>query len=450
MNTGNDKSETARTALPRARARFLEQSIRLEEETPDRIIRAAIYLTTVFLGFCIIWASVTRVGERVTSSGEVVPAGLIHVIEHLEGGIVDRISVRNGDRVKKGDILLHLLSSAPASDLAQLRTRWTSLSIKFERLQALILSRAPDFEEFARILPAVAENEQRIHAAQKTGHIAALAVLERQIDRQELELERQINRTRALEDGVKLAREQLVMQEQLLEKRLVSRANKLDAEARLAALVSNHNESSDSIRVIKADIAQTRQQVTESRSAWAARLTEESSQVGAMIAEISESMIKQQDRVRRLAVRATVSGIVEGMTINSANAVIKPGQAILKIMPTDEELIVESRVSTEDIGHVRAGQNADIKINSYDPSRFGSVKGIVQRISATTYLDERKNPYFLARIELSADHLGNDPTRLRILPGMTVIADIETGEKTVLDYLMKPVSRGFSNAFRER
>jgi len=450
MTTSNDKSTTGRAALPRARARFLEQSIRLEEEMPDKIVRAGIYLTAVFLGLCIVWASVTRVGERVTSLGEVVPAGLIHVIEHLEGGIVDRILIRNGDRVKKGDVLLHLVSSAPASDLAQFRTRWASLSIRFERLQALIRGRAPNFNEFAKVLPAVVENEQRIYAAQKSGHTAELAVLERRMDRQGLELTRQINRTRALEDGVKLAREQLTMQEQLLEKKLVSRANKLDAEARLAALVSNHNESSDSIRVIKADIAQTRQQLNESRSAWATRLTEESGQVEAMIAETSESVIKQQDRVSRLAIRATVSGIVEGMAINSANAVIKPGQAILKIMPTDEELIVESRVSTEDIGHVHAGQTADIKINSYDPSRFGSVKGTVQRISATTYLDERKNPYFLARIKLSADYLGNDPMRLRIVPGMTVIADIETGEKTVLDYLMKPVSRGFSNAFRER
>ncbi len=450
MKKPGNKQTTARTVLPRARARFLEQSIRLEEEMPDRIVRAAVYLTGIFIISCIVWAKVTHISERVATSGEVVPAGLIHVVEHLEGGIVDQLYVRNGDIVKKGDVLLHLLSSTPASDLAQLRTRRAALLIKLERLRALISGSAPEFGDLAQALPALVDNERRSYAAQKAGHAAELAVLERQINRQEQELDRQKNRTRALGEEVRLGREQLEMQQQLRERKLVSRSSALDAEARLAALVSDYNESSDTIQVIAADIAQTRQQLLETQSAWLSRLSEESARVEAELAGTDEGLVKYQDRVQRLAVRASVSGIVEGLTINSTNAVIRPGEEILKLIPVDDELIVESRVSTQDIGHVHPGQAADVKINSYDPGRFGTMKGTVQRVSATTYLDEKKNPYFLARIALAADHLGEDPARLRIIPGMTVVADIQTGEKTVLDYLMKPISRGFSNAFRER
>lgn len=148
--------------------------------------------------------------------------------------------------------------------------------------------------------------------------------------------------------------------------------------------------------------------------------------------------------------RAPLSGVVEDLRANNARSVIQPGEEVLQIVPVGEELIVESRVAPTDTGHVRPGLPADVKVTSYDPSRFGSVTGTVKRLSATSFLDEQNKPYFLAEITLSAPHLGDDPEMLRIIPGMTVTADIQTGQKSLLAYLIKPVSRGFNTAFRER
>lgn len=122
----------------------------------------------------------------------------------------------------------------------------------------------------------------------------------------------------------------------------------------------------------------------------------------------------------------------------------------MNIIPIDDEMIVETRVPPAEIGYIHSGQLAEIKLDSYDPARFGTVQGIVQRISAYTYLDEENNPYYRAEIGLEKDHVGEQPGRNQVMPGMLAQADIRTGSKTLLDYLMRPVSRGFNSAFRER
>ena len=161
-------------------------------------------------------------------------------------------------------------------------------------------------------------------------------------------------------------------------------------------------------------------------------------------------MVRLQDRLQRMEIRSSVDGIVQGLSLGSGSAVVEPGQLIMEIVPTDDELVVEARVSPADIGHVKQGQPSDIKIDSYDPAKFGSVKGQVRRISANTYLNEKSQPYYRVEISLEKDHLGKASDSLRIIPGMTVMADIITGSKTILDYLLKPINRGMDNAFSER
>jgi HlyD family secretion protein/adhesin transport system membrane fusion protein len=122
----------------------------------------------------------------------------------------------------------------------------------------------------------------------------------------------------------------------------------------------------------------------------------------------------------------------------------------MEIVPADDVLVVETKVTTSDIGHVSIGQQAEVKVNSYDPHRFGTVMGKVKKISASTFLDEQHNPYFQATIALDKSYIGSSTSKYKIIPGMTVQADIKTGEKSVLDYLLKPIYRGFQNAFQER
>ena len=141
---------------------------------------------------------------------------------------------------------------------------------------------------------------------------------------------------------------------------------------------------------------------------------------------------------------------MQSLSISGGHVVIEPGQAIMQIIPIYEDLVVDAKVSPTDIGHVQVGDRADIRVDSYDTARFGLLEGEVSKISATTYLDEQKQPYYKAEIVLAKTHLGDESQPLRIIPGMTVSASIRTGEKTLMEYLLRPVQRGFNDSFGER
>ena len=448
--TDTDQSKTAeRAALPRARARYLQQSIQLEEDEPSWIGRMSVYMIVAFVIASVGWAGITRVNEVVSAPGEVIAGGLVHTVEHLEGGIVQEILVRDGDIVAEGDVLLNLLPSASEADLDQLHTRRGAITIRVARVQAMMTGEKPDFGSLAETLPTVATKEIEAYEAMIEEYEAELSALERRIERQEDELSRQQNMAAALSNEVAIAEEQFDMRVALADQQLGSRADTLNMQARVASLKSEHQEAVDSVSVMESSIAETRQQLAEATSRWRSELAQDAVQAAAELAELENSLVKHQDRVHRLAVRAPVAGIVEGMTVDSINAVIQPGEEILQIVPIDQELIVESRVSAEEVGHIRPGLETDVKVHSYDSTRFGTVGGVVRRLSATSFSDGQNPPYFLAEISLSASYLGSNSSQLRVIPGMTVTADIQIGKKSVLEYLMKPVSRGFDNSFRE-
>ena len=163
--------------------------------------------------------------------------------------------------------------------------------------------------------------------------------------------------------------------------------------------------------------------------------------------EVIRKLERAQDR---LTVRAPVRGVVKGLTINTIGAVVQPGQALLEIVPVDEELIVETRIAPQYIGHVHIGQPVEVKVSAYDVSRYGSIDGELIFVSATTFADPDGRRYYRGRVRLNQDHAGDDPTQHRILPGMTAMVEIITGEKTILEYLLKPVNVALSSAFSER
>ncbi len=169
------------------------------------------------------------------------------------------------------------------------------------------------------------------------------------------------------------------------------------------------------------------------------------------MAQIQDSMERLRDRVKRLEVVAPVKGFVQNLKAKTMGSVVPAGGVLMEIVPVDDELLVETKISTRDVGHLQAGQKAAVKVASYDFVRFGSIEGELTRISATTYVDEKENtPYYKGWIRLQQPYVGYNPEENRILPGMTVQSDIITGDKTLLEYLLKPIQRSLAQAFRER
>ncbi|WP_432471938.1 HlyD family type I secretion periplasmic adaptor subunit [Amphritea sp. HPY] len=436
-------------SLPRARARFLAQAIQLEEHEPAAIINTAIYFTAFILIAAIMWAALTNVDEVTSARGEVVPAGLIHEVQHLEGGIVSEIKVRNGDKVREGDLLLRFSPPTSKSELEQTQIRRSSFILEAERLQAIIENRKPDFENIGKQYPNLARKQMTIYTAQLASHESELSVIDAQIAQRKQELQQQRNKASSVERKVKLLEQQVAMRIELSESNVVSKSDLITTQTSLAEAQSEQSNLHDGIRVSQSALAEAKTRHYELTARFNKETELEAGTVAEELAEVEQTLIRARDKVSRLDVYAPLTGIIQDLSITRINAVVEPGQVIMQLVPTGDDMVVEARILPTDIGHIHPGQKVDVKVDSYDSARFGSVPGIVERISASTYLDEKKDPYFRTEISLSQANLANNKD-FQVTPGMTVTADIKTGSKSILDYLLKPISRGFNNAFRER
>jgi len=443
-------SANAAAGLPRARARYLNQAIQLEETIPSDVINTAIFFSIALIIMLVIWSHITQIKEVASTRGEVIPAGHIQNVQHLEGGIVSEILVRNGDLVEKGQPLVRLAPPATLSELEQMQVRHASLYLHAERLQALIDNREPDFGKAGSEYPDLAKKQRTIYFAQLNSHRQQVKVIEQQIAQKKSEKQRLLNQSKLMKDEVKMMEEQVNSRLKLSSKGVVAREELLQTQIRLSENNREQREFSDNHSVAETALAETQQRLSEVEAGFIKDTQLEAGKVLNQLAEVKQTLIRLNDRVTRLSVTAPVGGIVQALSVNSINEVLEPGKTILRIVPVEDELIVEARILPNDIGHVHIGLNADIKVDSYDPSRFGSVSGKVKRISATTYLDEKNNPYYRAEVNLDKTWMGENRELLKIIPGMTVQANIETGEKSILAYLLRPISRGFDNAFTER
>ena len=434
----------------RARSRFLIQSIRLEEAGPPGAISGAMIFISVLILAAIGWAMITEVDEVALAQGEVVPAGSIHSVQHLEGGIVSAILVREGDVVESGAALVQIAPTATRSDLNQMLARRASLALQAERLRAFAASREPDFDSVIDGFEELKDDQQAIYRTQVANRTNQVMVVQSQLSQAEGEYQRLINRAESLREQIAFLEEELAIRQRLLDQGLMSRIVFLDTQRELAQAEGSLVETVDSITETQSSIAELTGRADEVISRLENEALTQAGEISAELAQVAQALASLTDRVDRLDVRSPVRGIVTSLTTLTINSVVQPGEVLMEIVPIGDELVVEAKVSPNDIGHVEPGQAADVRVSSYDFSRFGAVSGTVRQISATTFVDEQFAPYYRAVIALDQDFVGDVDGINPIIPGMTVQADIKTGSKSILDYMLRPVYRGLHGAFRER
>ncbi len=443
-------SDKVKSEVPRARARFIAQSIQLEESDAPGVVSIVIMTIAFLCVAMVIWAYVTPVNEVAVTQGEVVPTGHNHVVQHLEGGIIKEINVNDGEIVNEGDVLIRIAPTSTESDLQQIEARHAVLDLQLIRLHAILKEGEPNFDKYKDSYPDLVASEISIYKAQLKSYISQIDIAQTKIKQREEELAREKTKANYLKRETNVLRQQANMRKGLVNQGLVSKAEYLDRKVNLAETETQYQQTLSNILVSNEAKEEAYQSLVDVENKFYESIKKDIGNVMGELAELDKNIVKLQDRVSRLDITAPVSGIVKGLAVNSIQSVIKPGQIIMEIVPADDVLVVESKVTTSDIGHISLGQRAEVKVNSYDPHRFGTIMGKVKKISASTFLDEQHNPYFQATIALDKSYIGSETGKYRIIPGMTVQADIKTGEKSVLDYLLKPIYRGFQNAFQER
>lgn len=428
----------------------LAQSIRLEESGPSRLLNVAIGSIVTILILFIVWASITSVGEVASASGEVTPVGSIKRVQHLEGGIVSAIYVRDGDLVQQGQVLMNLANGATAPELEQMQARLVALELQESQLDALTHGGEAAPASKDKRFGALAATQASLLQSKRDQLESAIDMLERQLEQRRADLAQQLQQANRVREEIAILEEQILVRSTLVAKGFSSRMALLDQKRERARVQTQLAEIDGQIERSHSAIKEAQARIAEERARSRRDTSQEIGNVRGQIAELREALARADDRVKRLAVRAPVRGIVSGLQTETIGGVIAPGSTILEVMPVDALLVVEARVAPKDIGFVRDGQAVTVKVLTYDYTRFGTIDGRIDTISPTTLFDEKGVPYYRARIGLKRNFVGSDPRRNLVIPGMTVMADIHTGEKTVLAYLLKPLALATGEALHER
>ncbi|MBI1206867.1 MAG: HlyD family type I secretion periplasmic adaptor subunit [Azospirillum sp.] len=433
------------------RAVRLSQSPQLDEVGPGRLpalIVAAISITVVAFVAC---AAVMPVAEVTPASGEVLPTGSVKHIQHLEGGIIARILVSEGDIVEKDQLLIELSGNRVLPELKRLRTRLAGLELQAGQLRAAIDGRTvpvpPEGEqryaELAASQISLLDAKRRALASQET-------VLRQQIAEREAEVSMFDGQIKAVTHQLDLVGQQVSARAELAAKGYAPRMQLLDNQREYSRLQGQLTDMVAQARRSRESAVEAESRLIDLQVRFRTDAVAELDKVTVEMAELRQAVERDEDRVKRLEIRAPVHGIVHGLQTETVGGVVAPGSTVLDIIPVDARLQVEARIPARDIGHVQVGLPVSVKVMTYDYTRYGSIPGVIETLSPTSFLDDHGNPYYRARIHLERDYVGVTPGLNPLSSGMTVIADIRTGERTLMEYMMKPVYHSLSEALRER
>lgn len=393
----------------------------------------------------VVWASVAKVDIIVRTEGRVIPAGKSQIVQHLEGGIVRNILVQEGQVVAAGQTLMELSDIQARSTLDQERSK----SASFRGREARLLAEASGAGGvvFPKEYPDADVKRVEIAAFQaRRARVAEeVQVLRNQSAQKRSEITEAESRRKNLLSELEVARQQFKVIEGLSKENAASHLELLDSQSRMQRLSSQIAEAESAIPRLRSAVAEMESRIGE---AWARYRSEASSELTQVRAELEKSVLEidtNADRLDRNQVRAPVAGIVNRLAISTVGGVVKPGEVLMEITPNYTGIVVEARAKPNDRANLRTGLSARVRIGAYDYATYGTLSGKVTEVSADTLVDEREGRYYRVIVKAESDQ----SQLMETVPGMTAIADIVVGKRTVLSYLLSPLMRFRDGAFRD-
>lgn len=433
------------------RNRYLAQSVLFEESGLSRLVRVALLLVSLGVLFFFAWASYFTIDEVAHTPGQVISAAPVQQIQHLEGGIVQEILVQERDIVQVDQVLVRMDPQAPQAALQKIRTEESVLRAWQIRLQAFLDESEADFSALLLEFAGVVNSQAQLLKAQRAAKESQRTLLTSQAKGYLLEQEQLRGQVAFIRTRIKLTKEQKTAQENALRKGAASRQDLIQVEQQL-------ND-------VEVELQRNLDQQARAEKEWRATLLElakreddlwektvgELSKVMAELEKVGEGMAQAEDRVARLEVRSPVHGIIQNMPVKTVRGVLTPGALIAEIVPIGPVRYLEARIRTLDVGHLAVGQRVTVNVTAYDFSRYGGIDGTLESISPTTFEEANgQEPYYKGLIRLHKTYVGQKPKVNEVLPGMVVQADIHTGAKTLMEYLLKPIYSSIDQSFRER
>ncbi len=377
-------------------------------DTSARNVRGAsilshltLLIVLLFFVIAFVWAKFAVLDEVTVGEGKVIPATQVQVIQNLEGGIVKKILVKEGQMVEPGQTLIQLDETRFTSDYHEAELKGLALEAKIARISSVIDNKpfliSPELKQKA---PDLVIHEQQLHDSQ---------------EKEQTELQNSY---------------ELVKKEYEMTKPLVSKGAASDVE-----VLRLQQGMADKQQAIDGFISRSMQELNTAK---------------ADLLSVNASLSQYKDRLSRTTVISPVKGIVKQIKITTVGGISQPGMELMEIVPVEDSLLVEAQIKPKDIGFLSIGQPAKVKITAYDFSVYGGLEGKVEEISADSVTNEKGDSFYIVRVRTNKNYLTTHKGPLYIIPGMVASVDILTGRKSVLDYLLKPILKARNEALRER
>ncbi len=397
------------------------------------------------------WAALTELDEVAVAEGQVVPRDKVKIIQHLEGGIIKQIFVEEGMTIKAGVPLVELVLPVTGLNKEELQVQLDGLVLARARLSAEIENRPIDLPapEAARN-PKLAEAELSAFKARRQEHQSQLLTLKEQVQQRELSIMEIKAARSAIHTDMKMSRQHLKISADLVKDGLTSKIEHLERKREVKRLEGEYAALTPAIPRAEAALAEATEKLREAGLIYRRQILEEFRDAELNIARTTELLAAATQQDSRTLIKSPIDGVVKNLRYHTIGGVVRSGEPIMELVPSDNNLVIEARLSPTDRGYVATGQSARAKISTYDYIRYGALDGSIVQISADSSTGQNGEPYFRVVMQPERTYLGAGGEQLPIMPGMVATVDIKTGRKSILSYIIEPVLKIKEESFRER
>ena len=413
-------------------------------------LRVVLYIWLFVIAAFLIWANLAPIDELVRGNGEIVPSGENQLVQNLEGGIIEEISVHEAQKVTKGQVLVKI-------DNRKSSASYESSLLKSQELQAQIFrlkaqATGSNFEidkNFIKEYPKLYDREKKLFLINNSYIESQISILNEQEYQAKSELRESITRVGDLQRSLNLIREEIKINRPMVAKGIKSKIDFLKLQREENDIRERYHSAKEAVPRLQSSLQEIKVKKSEITKHAMSDAQEELNKLTSELLRTDATAGALRDQVTRTLVLSPVNGLIQKLFVHTVGGVIKPGENIVEIVPSDATLWVEVNVKPSDIAFIFPSQKAMVKITAYDFAIFGALKGEDVSVSDDTIKDSKDNKFYKVKIKTQMSQ-ASENRKIILMPGMTVNADIITGKKTVMDYILKPILKTKQYMFSER
>lgn len=448
------RKETDAPDLQSHEAQFLPAALALRDTPVHPAPRIALWLIMVFALIAVLWATFGRIDVVATAVGKIIPNDRTKVIQPMETAVVKAIHVRDGQMVTLGQVLLELDATTAAADSERLRNEALTARLEALRAQALLTAlssnRSPKLKPLdgADAVRLLAEQSQA--AGQYQEYQARQLQLQAEIARRQAELQATQDQVVKLEQTAPIARQRAQDYQKLVKENFISQHGYLEREQARIEQEQDLASSRSRVAEIRAALTEAQQQQATLTAQTRRHLLDQHNLAAQKAASLQQELVKADQRSRLMRLTAPVAGTVQQLAVTTVGGVVTPAQPLMVIVPRDNVLEIEAMLPNKDIGFVNPGQDAEVKVETFPFTKYGTLHGTITQVSSDAIQDEKLGLIYSTRVKLARDTLRVENKTVRLTPGMAVTVEVRTGKRRVIEYFLSPLMKVTSESLRER